>query len=226
MPRLIFWDVDTQYDFMRADGLLYVPGSEEIRPVLEALTAYAHEHGVPIVASADDHVPGHRELSAEPDFRESFPPHCMRGTPGQLKIAETALRDPMVIEPEAEEPGALWRRVRAHRGDFLLHKHWFDVFTNANVGVLLDALEPEHIVLYGVALDVCNRYAIEGLLRLYEANRISLVTDATRAIHAEQGQALLDTWRVRGVRLLSAADVLEHGAVDHLLPRRPPVSQA
>src|SRR5258705_7911057 len=25
-------------------------------------------------------------------------PHCLRGTPGQRKIAETALRDPLVIE--------------------------------------------------------------------------------------------------------------------------------
>ncbi len=33
MSRLIFWDVDTLYDFMRADGKLYVPGSEEIIPV-------------------------------------------------------------------------------------------------------------------------------------------------------------------------------------------------
>ena len=48
---VIFWDVDTQYDFMRADGKLYVPGSEEIIPALRDLTRHAHDRGIPIVAS-------------------------------------------------------------------------------------------------------------------------------------------------------------------------------
>jgi nicotinamidase-related amidase len=34
MARVIFWDVDTQYDFMRADGKLYVPDAEHIIPNL------------------------------------------------------------------------------------------------------------------------------------------------------------------------------------------------
>ena len=52
MTRLLFWDVDTLYDFMRADGRLYVPDSEAIIPTLAALTAFAHVRGIPIVASA------------------------------------------------------------------------------------------------------------------------------------------------------------------------------
>src|SRR5574340_1672762 len=83
MAKLLFWDVDTQYDFMRADGKLYVPDSEGIIPNLKRLTDFAHARGIRIVASADDHVVGHRELSSQPDFKETFPEHCMRGTKGQ-----------------------------------------------------------------------------------------------------------------------------------------------
>lgn len=209
MPRTIFWDVDTQHDFMKADGKLYVPASEEIIPTLQALTDYAHAQGITIVASSDDHEPGHRELSETPDFRETFPPHCMRGTTGQAKIPETALIDPMVIEPALQDPVMLAARIRAHRGDFLLHKHWFDVFTNENIGVLLDALDPSDIVLYGVALDVCDRYAVEGLLEHRPAARLWFVRDAARAIQADQVDALLAAWSGRGVRLVSAADVLQ-----------------
>lgn len=204
---LIFWDVDTQHDFMRADGKLYVPGSEEIIGTVGALTDYAHAHHIPIVASADDHVTGHRELSDTPDFRETFPPHCMRGTPGQAKIAETALRNPLVIQPERATP-ALRERIRAHDGDFLLLKHWFDVFTNENVDLLLEVLAPERIVLYGVALDVCDRYALDGLLQRLPARSLTLVEDATRAIDADAGRALLAGWRAAGVEVVSAADVL------------------
>ena len=204
----IFWDVDTQHDFMRSSGKLYVPGSEDIIPALRQLTEYAHARGIRIVASADDHVAGHQELAASPDWRETFPEHCMRGTPGQRKIEETALRNPLVIEPEPQDPVALAARVRAHDGDILLHKHWFDVFTNPNLLPVLDALAPERIVLYGVALDICDRHAMEGLLRLRPGIALTLVTDAVRAIDPAAGTALLEDWRRRGVRLASSAEIL------------------
>lgn len=204
----IFWDVDTQHDFMMSDGKLYVPGSEEILPVLCRLTEYAHARGIRILASADDHVPGHRELSDQPDWHQTFPEHCMRGTPGQAKVAATALRNPLVIEPSPADPGALAAEVLGHDGDILFHKHWFDVFTNPNVLPVLDALAPERIVLYGVALDVCDRYAIEGLLRHRPGIRLELVEDATRAIHPEQTPALLAEWASRGVRMTTAEEVL------------------
>jgi len=88
----------------------------------------------------------------------------MRGTPGQKKIPETALRDPLVIEPARTDAKTLADRLRAHRGDVLFHKHRFDVFTNENVATVLDVLSPDDIVLYGVATDVCDKAAVEGLL--------------------------------------------------------------
>ena len=204
---IVFWDVDTQYDFMHADGKLYVNASEEIIPVLKRLTQHAHRHGIRIIASADDHVPGHRELSATPDWKETFPEHCMRGTPGQRKIAETHLRNPLVIEPEPEDPAALAARVKDHDGDILFHKHWFDVFTNPNVLPVLDALAPAGIVLYGVALDVCDRYAIEGLLKQRPGIPLTLVTDAVRAIDAGAAPAPLPLGQQRGVRLAGSNEV-------------------
>jgi nicotinamidase/pyrazinamidase len=204
----IFWDVDTQYDFMRSDGKLYVQGSEEIIPVLKRLTDYAHREGIRIIASADDHVAGHRELSATPDWKETFPDHCMHGTPGQRKIAETSLRNALVIEPEPEDPVLLAARVRRHDGDILFHKHWFDVFSNPNVLPVVDALAPSEIVLYGVATDVCDRYAIEGLLRHRPGIPLTLVTDAQRAIDPAAGTALLEDWNRRGVRLATSSSVM------------------
>ena len=116
MARVIFWDVDTQYDFMHPDGKLYVPEAERVITNLQRLTDYAHGHGIRIVASADDHVMGHPEISDKPDWQSTFPAHCMRGTPGQKKIAETALRDPLVIEPAKTDAKALADRLRAHQG--------------------------------------------------------------------------------------------------------------
>lgn len=206
----IFWDVDTQHDFIYPHGKLHVPGAEKIVPTLQALTDYAHAHGIRIIASSDDHVPGHRELSVTPDFRATFPDHCMRGTEGQRKIAGTALVDPLVIEPEADP--SVVARVKEHAGDLLFLKHWFDVFTNANVRPVLDLLRPTRVVLYGVATDVCDKYAIEGLLEHAPQAEIHFVVDAARAIHEEDVDALLEGWRRQGVRMTAAAEILAGGA--------------
>lgn len=210
MP-VIFWDVDTQVDFMHADGKLYVPDAEAIIPNLQRLTDYAHAHGIPIVASADDHVPGHRELSDTPDFKTTFPPHCMRGTPGQRKIPETAVRDPLVIEPERQDPAALTVRIEAHEGDLLLHKHWFDVFTNQNAETVLNALRPRTVVLYGVATDVCNRYAIEGLLNHHAELRVFAVQDAMKPIDHAAQEHLLKAWGEAGVRIIDTSELIDDG---------------
>jgi nicotinamidase/pyrazinamidase len=216
VARVLFWDVDTQYDFMKADGKLYVPDAEHVISNLRKLTDYAHGHGVRIVASADDHVPGHRELSDQPNWKDTFPPHCMRGTPGQKKIPETALRDPLVIEPERQDPAALSERVRRHRGDILFNKHWFDVFTNENVLPVLDALDPQDVVLYGVALDVCDRYAIEGLLQHRPQTRVFAVTDAMKPIDRDSAETLLKEWGEEGVRLVKTSEVVVGGLVEQL----------
>jgi len=51
---VIFWDVDTQVDFMEPEGKLYVPGAETIIPNLQALTASAAEHGILVIADGVD----------------------------------------------------------------------------------------------------------------------------------------------------------------------------
>jgi nicotinamidase/pyrazinamidase len=218
MTRLVFWDVDTLHDFMKSDGKLYVAGAEEIIPIVGALTDFAHARHIPIVASADNHDLSDAEISDVPDWNTTFPPHCMRGTPGQLKIAETALRDPLVIEPEPQDPGALAHRILSHRGDFLLHKHTVDVFSNANTVTLLRALEPEAVVLYGVATDFCNRHTVEGLLRHAPRIRMYLVTDAMRAIYPEEGERLMAGWAGRGVQMVESAAVMDGELLQPYLP--------
>ena len=210
MP-VIFWDVDTQVDFMLPTGKLYVPGAETIIPNLKRLSDYAHAHGIRVVASADDHVAGHRELSDAPDFKATFPLHCMRGTDGQRKIPETELRNPLVIEPEAVEPATLARRVREHQGDLLLNKHWFDVFTNPNTEPIVDALRPRTIVLYGVATDVCNKYALEGLMERHPEVRLFAVQDAMKAIDPAAQEHLLKQWAEEGVRIVDTDEITEDG---------------
>ncbi len=50
------------------------------------LVTAARTAGVVHVASADDHELTDPELSDAPDFHNTYPPHCLRGTRGAAKI--------------------------------------------------------------------------------------------------------------------------------------------
>lgn len=202
----VFWDVDTQVDFIEPDGKLYVAGSETIRPNLARLTTFAHDHGIRIVASSDCHVLGDEELADDPDFADTFPPHCMKGTPGQARIPETQLAGALVIEPDTDPTEAL-ALLEGHDSAILFHKRYFDVFTNPCVTPFIKALGITQVTLYGVALDVCNRYAVEGLLQHHPTIAITVVTDAVRAIDEARRVELLAGWQARGVTMATTEEV-------------------
>src|ERR671932_2419824 len=107
MSKVVLWDVDTQVDFMLPDGKLYVGGAEETAPAMRRLVESAREAGVVHVASADDHELTAPEISDEPDFRNTYPPHCLRGTRGAQKIAETEQDDPLPLGEIPIPPGVL-----------------------------------------------------------------------------------------------------------------------
>lgn len=204
----ILWDVDTQVDFVMHDGRLAVPGAEAILPNLQRLTDWAHRSGLRIVATADDHDIGHAEISDTPDWKSTFPPHCMRGTPGQRKVEATTLHDPLVIQPVPLDPDEVAAAARHHRGDLLLNKPGTDVFRwNPNASTVLEALAPDRIIVYGVATDICTKAAVEGLAARRPSADLIVVTDAVRGLDAARSAELLEQWRAAGHRLSTTAEL-------------------
>ena len=158
MAGTILWDVDTQVDFVLAGGKLPVPEAEAALPAMSRLVAAARASGIPHVASADDHELTDAEISEQPDFLRTYPPHCLRGTHGAERVAETRQLDPVPLG--LTEVPERWFEGR----EFLLLKKTFDVFTNPNADTVLRLLDPDQVILFGVATDVCDDAAIRGLL--------------------------------------------------------------
>jgi len=202
---VVLWDVDTQVDFMLPEGKLYVPGAEETAPAMARLVAAAREAGIVHVASADDHELTDPEISDEPDFRNTYPPHCLRGTPGAEKVPETKQADPLPFSLVPFPPGLVPGLVEDRREIMLLKKN-FDVFTNPNAEALLAALDPEEIVVFGVATDVCDDAAIRGFL--LRGRRVSFVEDAARGLDDERVASCTAAWREGGVEFTTADDVV------------------
>ena len=208
MSKVLFWDVDTQYDFIMPDGRLCINGALALLPNLARLTRTARTQPgqIQLVASMCDHEETDQEISDHPDFRETFPPHCLRGSIGQMKVMSTEPRNPWEVSQAKLGSGTLQRHLKNHRGEIVVLKKRFDVFSNPNTEPIVRWLDPEAIYIYGVALEVCDACAIEGLLRMARPN-LFLVRDAAEAIDRARGELLIKQWRQSGVHLISTDEV-------------------
>jgi nicotinamidase/pyrazinamidase len=87
--KTVFFDIDTQIDFVYPAGALYVPGAEHILPVIGELNRRE-----PVVISTMD---AHTE--DDPEF-QIYPHHCVVGTTGQHKPAITLCDGQVIIEKQ------------------------------------------------------------------------------------------------------------------------------
>jgi nicotinamidase-related amidase len=92
------------------------------------------------------------------------------------------------------------------RREILLLKKNFNVFTNPNAEALLDALDPDEIVVFGVATDVCDDAAIRGFLA--RGRRVVFVEDAARGLDSDRTAACMAAWREGGVAFATTDDVV------------------
>jgi len=53
--KTVFFDVDTQIDFLYPSGALYAPGAEMIVDRVAKLNCYAAAHGITVISSMDAH---------------------------------------------------------------------------------------------------------------------------------------------------------------------------
>jgi nicotinamidase/pyrazinamidase len=74
--------VDVQNDFCEGGSLAVQGGAAVARAISAHLAARAGEYGQ-IVATHDHHVDPGSHFSDHPDYRTSWPPHCVVGTRGE-----------------------------------------------------------------------------------------------------------------------------------------------
>lgn len=203
--KSILWDVDTQVDFMLPEGKLYVPGAEQTLEAMARLVRGARAAGIVHVASADDHELTDPEISAEPDFETTYPPHCLRGTRGALKVPETEQADPLPLGATPYPPGLL-REIVEGRREILLLKKSYSVFANPSAEPLVELLDPAEVVVFGVATDVCDHAAIMGLLD--RGRHVAFVEDAARGLSETRVETCTAVWRERGVHFTTADEVV------------------
>jgi nicotinamidase/pyrazinamidase len=180
--RTVFFDVDTQLDFLFPCGALYAPGAERVTDSIVRLNQFAVRNGIPLISTVDAHGEN------DPEFRY-WPAHCVAGTIGQRKPAGTVVEGAWVVPSHAGAP-------IEPAPQYLIEKQHLDCFTNPNLPVLLDQLKADRYVVYGVVTEICVRFAAFGLLKT--GKPVSLVMDAVRHLDEQAMQAMLREFEEAG----------------------------
>ncbi len=198
---IIFWDVDTQADFMLPGGRLYVPGAEKLLANLNRLTDAARRNRVFLVSDACLHAPD------DPEFQR-FPPHCVRGTPGAAIVPETLAAKYFTIpnRPGVEVPADLSKVQQV-----ILEKHTLDVFDNPNTETVIERLKAftdpsAEFAVFGVVTEFCVCLAAKGLLE--RGRRVAMVSDAIEALDPAAGRATLEELKTLGARMITTDEAL------------------
>ncbi|UCG58024.1 MAG: cysteine hydrolase [Phycisphaerales bacterium] len=194
----VFWDVDTQYDFMDPRGKLYVPGAEGIIDAVSEIRRFALENGFSIIADIDWHSPTNAEISETPDFKQTFPPHCIAGDPGGDRVGY--LGDVPIEYVDTDYMGTDALRKLAARDQFhiVIRKESIDVFSNPNTDELVELTQPKSMVVFGVALDFCVYYVLKGLAK-HPNIRLYVLKDAVKGLDVRPEEEIFDELRRMGV---------------------------
>ncbi len=195
--NLVFWEVDTQKDFMLPGGKLYVPGAERLLPNIRRLTDAARQGLVFLVSHGCFHS------QDDPEFT-TFPPHCIKGTSGAGFVPE-GLTEHVVTVPN-EAAASLPPDISPYQ-QILLEKQTLDIFESRHAAELLKRLDHDaEFAVFGVVTEYCVRLAAKGLLE--RGRRVSVVQDAIETLNTEDGQRAISELQALGARFITTDQAL------------------
>jgi nicotinamidase/pyrazinamidase len=195
--KLVFWEVDVQADFMLPGGKLYVPGAEKILPNIRRLTDAARQDRVFLVSHGCYHPPD------DPEFT-TFPPHCIKGTPGARMVPEAMTTRVVTVANEAT--AALPDDLSPYQ-QILLEKQTLDIFKSAHADELVKRFGPEvEFVVFGVVTEHCLGFAARGLLE--RGRRVWVVRDAIETLNSEDGNRTVAELQALGAKIINTEQAL------------------
>jgi len=197
---MIFFDIDTQHDFLDRDGALYVRDAEAIRPNIKRLLRAASERRITTVSSRCAHQEN------DPEFAV-FPPHCIEGTFGAERVFADLPQLPRREVPVGAAPGP--QAALAPATHYIVKKQVYDLFSNPWLEGMRrgGAFRGEQCVVFGVATDYCVRAAALGLAAT--GARVRLVEDAVRGVALDTTAKTIEEMRAAGVEFTTTDEILK-----------------
>ena len=184
--------VDVQLDFVEGGSLGVKGGLTTAAMIARHVRHFKNEYQS-VVASRDYHENAPDHISDHPDFVNTWPPHCMVGTPGAAFVPTI---QNLVREKYIQTVVTKGRNQAAYsafegldpRGHYLLD--------------VLKEMRIDHIDVCGIATDYCVRAsALDAKKNDFQ---VRVLVNLCAAVNEETGQKALEEMKAAGIQLQAA----------------------
>jgi nicotinamidase/pyrazinamidase len=188
--------VDCQPDFCEGGALGVAGGDAVVAAVHELLATHADDYEV-VVTSQDWHEDPGPHFSTDPDFVDSWPPHCVAGTPG-------AALHPALLRGLV--PARLGRRglagVRKGARSAAYSAFEGTAGDGTPLGDLLTTAGVTDVDVVGIATDHCVAATARDALRA--GYRVRVLTDLCAGVAPDTTAARLEELAAAGAEVTSS----------------------
>jgi nicotinamidase/pyrazinamidase len=175
---------DVQKDFCEGGSLAVGGGGDVVRAIANLLADHDYDH---VVATMDYHIDPGDHFSDDPDYRDSWPPHCVVGTAG-------------VDFHPAFDPGAV--DAVFHKGHHSAAYSGFEGFHADDGTSLADWLRAravDAVDVVGIATDYCVKATAADAVAAGFTTRVLL--DLTAGVSLTTTAEAVDAMRAAGVTI-------------------------
>src|SRR5438105_794701 len=184
--------VDVQADFVEG-GSLGVNGGLQVAAMIARHVRPCKSEDQSVVATRDYHESAPAPTSDHPDFINTWPPHCMVGTPGAAFVPTI---QNLVREKYIHEVVTKGRNAAAYSAFDALDKrghHLLDVLKEQRV---------DHIDVCGIATDYCVRAsALDARKNQFQ---VRVLVNLCGAVKEARGEGALEEMRAAGCQRQAA----------------------
>ena len=187
--RQILIDIDTQKDFLLAQGKACIRNHRRVLAHIRRMMAWARSQHVPIISTAEVY----------PDNNgESAIGYCIDGTDGQKKIRYTLFKDRVsfAADGNTDLPRDM---LRQHR-QIILHKRCVDPFNEPRIDRLLSEVRANEFILVGTSLEGAVKMTALGLLQ--RGKKVTIIIDAVGTHNNKDAKLALRKMETKGAKLV------------------------
>lgn len=201
--KQVLIDVDTQKDFLLADGKACIRNHRRVLGHIRRVMAWARIKGVPIISLAEVH----------PDNNgDSEYTHCIDGTKGQMKVAYTLVRNRISFSADghADLPINMLRQY----AQIILHKRCVDPFEEPRIDRLLSEVRANEFLVIGSTAEGAVKATALGLLQ--RGKNVTVITDAVGSRNKREAKLAIRKVEAKGAKLVETKRIAGTSHLRHV----------
>jgi len=186
--RQILIDVNTQKDFLLADGNACTRNHRRVLANIRRMVAWARRKHISVISTCEVY-PDNNGISTVK--------YCIDGTEGQKKVHYTLLNNR--INFPADGNTDLPRDILRRHRQVILHKRCTDPFEEPRIERLLTEIMSGEFILVGATAEGAVKAMALGLLQ--RGKKVTVITDAIGSRNKKEAVMAIRKMKAKGARL-------------------------